>query len=106
MESSDEVARERRPGRPSVGDRVAVRLPPDVLHEVDRRACVLGRSRASVIRSLLGEALGTSAPPDDGVDRAQIRRALARSPQERIRHMSRMAEQQRRFRAQAGRAAG
>ncbi|MBL8774943.1 MAG: ribbon-helix-helix protein, CopG family [Acidimicrobiales bacterium] len=81
---------------------MAVRLTPELLAEVDRRARVLGRSRASVIRSLLGEALGTSSPPDDGVDRAQIRRALARSPDARIRHMNGVADQQRRLRARGG----
>ena len=87
----------RRPGRPAVGERVPVRLPDDLLNEVDQRAHILGRSRASVIRSLLLDALG-HAPPDDGVDRAQIRRSLALSPRERMAHMTAVQAQQARLR--------
>jgi hypothetical protein len=78
-------------------------LAPDVLDEIDRRARVLGRSRAAVIRSLLAEALGRAETPDDGVDRAQIRRQLALSPAERVRRMSEVATQQRRLRGKARR---
>ena len=96
---------ERGRGRPSIGVRVPVRLPPAVLDEIDRRARVLGRPRASVIRSLLLEALGQTDTPDDGVDRAQIRRMLAMSPADRIRHMTEVASQQSRLRAKARRPA-
>jgi hypothetical protein len=78
-----------------------VRLPPDLLEDIDRRAGLLGRSRAAVIRSLLREALGRNDSPDDGVDRAQIRRMLARSPRERIRHMVEVAAKQSRLRGAA-----
>ncbi|MGH9187357.1 MAG: CopG family transcriptional regulator [Acidimicrobiales bacterium] len=95
----------RRPGRPAVGVRVPVRLPPDVLDDIDRRARLLGRSRAAVIRSLLLEALGRVDAPDDGVDRAQIRRMLSLSPRERMGHMSEVAAQQKRIRGTARRPA-
>jgi len=93
----------RRAGRPAVGTRVPVRLPVDLLGDIDRRARVLGRSRASVIRSLLVAALSQSDAPDDGVDRAQIRRMLGMSPPERLRHMRDVAAQQQRIRGMAGR---
>ena len=93
----------RRPGRPAVGTRVPVRLPADVLDEIDRRARLLGRSRASVIRSLLQAALGRTDARDDGVDRAQIQRMLALSPLERLRHMRGVAAQQQRIRGMARR---
>jgi hypothetical protein len=95
----DTVVRGR--GRPAVGERVAVRLPPDVLDDIDRRARILGRSRASVIRSMLDHALRRAPEPDDGVDRAQIRRMLRLSPGERIDHMAHVAAQQRRARGKA-----
>ena len=97
---------DRGPGRPVVGTRVPVRVPPDLLDDIDRRARVLGRSRAAVIRSLLREALGPTETPDDGVDRSQIRRMLAMSPRERMRHMSGVAAQQKRFRGKARRGSG
>lgn len=90
----------RRPGRPTVGVRVPVRLPDDLLSEVDERARTLGRSRASVIRSLLSHALG-EPPIDAGVDRAQIRRALARSPRERMAQMTAVAAQHTSFQGKA-----
>lgn len=71
-----------------------VRLPADVLAEIDRRARLLGRSRASVVRSLLEAALGVTDVADDGVDRAQIRRMLALSPLDRMRHMRAVARAQ------------
>lgn len=85
-------------GRPPVGDRVVVRLPDDLLAEIDRRAAVLGRSRASVIRSLLDEALGRSTAADDGVDRAQLHRSLAMTPSQRMHHAVELAAQHRRLR--------
>ena len=78
-----------------------VRIAPSVLDDIDRRAAVLGRSRAAVIRSLLSAALGHDEDVDDGVDRAQIRRMLALSPAERLRHMNQVGAQQRRLRAKA-----
>jgi metal-responsive CopG/Arc/MetJ family transcriptional regulator len=91
----------RRRGRPGVGERVAIRLPQEVLDDIDRRARILGRSRASVVRSLLDQALGRSPELDDGVDRAQIRRMRRLSPRERIDHMAEVADQQRRARGRA-----
>jgi metal-responsive CopG/Arc/MetJ family transcriptional regulator len=93
--------RPRRPGRPTIGGRVPVRLPDELVAQIDRRARILGRSRASIIRSLLLEALGDSAVPDDGVDRAQIRRSLALAPSERIEHMTKVHAQQARLRGRA-----
>ena len=103
MSQAHDVA--RRPGRPAIGARVPVRLPDDLLREVDERARILGRSRASVIRSLLLGALGHEAP-DDGVDRAQIRRSLALSPRERMSHMAAVQAQQARVRGKARRPKG
>jgi metal-responsive CopG/Arc/MetJ family transcriptional regulator len=96
---SETVTRGR--GRPAVGERIAVRLPQDLLDDIDLRARILGRSRASVIRSILDHALGRTPEPDDGVDRAQIRRMLRLSPRERLDHMAHVASQQRRVRGRA-----
>lgn len=93
--------RSRRPGRPTIGVRVPVRLPDELVAQIDRRARILGRSRASIIRSLLLEALGDSAVLDDGVDRAQIRRSLALAPRVRIEHMTKVHAQQARLRGRA-----
>jgi len=98
---SAQTEMDRRPGRPAVGARVPVRVPPDLLEDIDRRARVLGRSRAAVIRSLLLEALGRAELSDDGVDRSQIRRMLAMSPSDRMRHMADVGAQQKRFRGKA-----
>ena len=72
-----------------MGERIAVRLPPALLDAVDERARATGRSRAATVRTLLREALadggGIGLEPS-GVDLAQIRRSLARSPAERLRH--------------------
>jgi len=95
----------RRPGRPAVGVRIPVRLPAELLDDIDRRARVLGRSRAAVIRSLLVEALGQGDEPKDGVDRSQIRRRLALSPRERVDHMHAVATQHERIRGTARRPA-
>jgi hypothetical protein len=54
---------------------------------------------------LLLEALGRADAPDDGVDRSQIRRMLALSPRERMRHMNEVAAQQTRLRSAARRPA-
>jgi hypothetical protein len=95
------IGRARGPGRPPVGDRVVVRLPVDLLADIDLRAAALGRSRASVVRSLLDEALGRRTTADDGVDRAQIRRALAMTPTERMHRALELSAQQRRIRGRA-----
>ncbi len=44
-------------GRPKVGDRVVVRLPPEMLWEVDQRATAAGTTRADEIRHLIALAL-------------------------------------------------
>ncbi|MCC5952237.1 MAG: ribbon-helix-helix protein, CopG family [Acidimicrobiia bacterium] len=88
-----------RIGRPPVGDRISVRLPEEMLVEVDRRAAAAGVSRAEAIRLLLGRALATGR--DDGVDRTQIARRLAMPPAQRI---ATMAEETRRLLALARRA--
>jgi len=97
------VAAARGRGRPPVGERVAVRLPADLLVLVDHRARTSRQSRAGAIRSLLAEALRVDSP--DGVDRAQIRRMLAMTPAERIRHMAQVANTQMRLRGAARRRA-
>jgi hypothetical protein len=66
-----------------------VRLPPPVLAFLDRQAAREGSTRARVIRRIVSEAMDASTP--DGVDRAQIRRLLAMSPAQRVRHMTDVA---------------
>lgn len=79
-----------RRGRPSEGRRVAVRLPPDVLVLLDRRAERAGITRAQVMRDILRAAVDSSS--SDGVDRAQIQRMLRLTPAERVQHMAQVAE--------------
>jgi hypothetical protein len=57
-----------------------VRLDDGLLARVDAEAARSGESRASTIRRLLDRSVG-----DPGVDVAQIRRALAMTPAERVR---------------------
>ena len=76
MNTAHDRPRQARPARP-IGVRVPVRLPEELVAEIDRRARILGRSRASIIRSLLLEALGDSAVPDGGWIGP---RSVARSP--------------------------
>lgn len=78
---------------------MSVRLPAEMLLELDRRAKRSGTSRAEAIRILLNHAL--RANPDDGVDRTQIAHRLALTPAERVR---RMAEETRRLQRLVGRA--
>lgn len=83
-----------------MGERVAVRLPPALLAAVDERARATGRTRAATIRELLAEALagvGGSGREPSGVDVAQIRRSLALSPAERLRHNTLAVHRIRRF---------
>ncbi|MFV0318678.1 MAG: CopG family transcriptional regulator [Microthrixaceae bacterium] len=87
-----------RVGRPSIGDRVSVRLPDDLLAVLDRRARDAGLSRAEAIRILLDRALSPSS--DDGVDRTQITHRLAMTPAQRV---HRMAEETRRLQTLTGR---
>lgn len=47
------TATRRGPGRPEVGPRVAVRLPPGLLERIDRRAEEEQVPRAEVIRRTL-----------------------------------------------------
>lgn len=70
-----------------------------MLARIDQEADRQGESRAMSIRRLLGDALG---PEDDGVDVGQIRRALALSPDARLRAM---VGAERRVAAVRGRAA-
>ena len=81
---------------------MAVRLPPDMLARIDAVAARRAESRASSIRRLLADALSNGA--DDGVDRAQIRRMLALTPLQRIRHMVDVANGMARFRDRVRRA--
>lgn len=74
----------RSPGRPAVGPRISLRLDDRLLERVDAEAKRSGKSRAATIRELLGVSAG-----NPGVDVAQIRRALALTPAERIRAVAR-----------------
>jgi hypothetical protein len=73
-----------------------------MLARVDADAARHAESRAGSIRRLLAEALSSAG--GDGVDRAQIRRMLALTPPERIRHMVDVVNGMARFRDQVGRA--
>ena len=44
-------------GRPRIGEPVLIRLPADLLADVDKRAVADDVSRAEMIRRLLGQAL-------------------------------------------------
>jgi predicted DNA-binding protein len=90
------VARAR--GRPTVGERISVRLSPELLEAVDRLSVETGATRAATIRGLLEAALQQS---NDGVDRAQIRRMLAMEPRDRIRHMAEVTRGLQRMRRRA-----
>ena len=73
-----------------------------MLARVDADAALHAESRAGSIRRLLAEALSNAA--GDGVDRVQIRRMLALTPLERIRHMVDVANGMARFRDRVRRA--
>ncbi len=73
-------------GRPRIGERVSVRLPDEMLAQLDARAAAAGVTRAEALRTLLRRALTTG--PDDGVDRTQITRRLALTPAQRLRLMT------------------
>jgi hypothetical protein len=86
----------RRPGRPAVGPRVSVRFDETLLARVDTLAARTGESRASTIRRLVERSVG-----DTGVDVAQIRRALAMTPVDRIREAVRTERALARLRGRA-----
>ena len=50
-----EAVEERGPGRPEIGERICVRLPPALLADVDRIAAESGSTRPDVIRIALSE---------------------------------------------------
>lgn len=92
-------------GRPPVGERITVRLPDRLVVELDQRADHDGTTRAATMRRLLEAALASAAPirrivdesTDTGVDLAQIRAQLARSPQERLRRNTQAVRRMRRL---------
>ena len=53
-----ELEDERGPGRPEIGPTIQVRLPEDLLAQIDAKAEAENVSRAEMVRALLGEALG------------------------------------------------
>ena len=65
---------------------MVVRLPDELLREVDRVATEQDMSRARAIRGLLADALFIAG--NDGIDRAQIQRMLAMTPRERIQQLA------------------
>lgn len=79
-----------------MGPRISVRLEDGLLARVDAEAAGAGESRASTIRRLLDSAVA-----DPGVDVAQIRRALAMTPAERVRAMVHTERMLARVRGQA-----
>jgi hypothetical protein len=89
----------RRRGRPPEGRPVAVRLEPELIAALDRRAHARGTTRAKVLRDLVAG----SVDPGDGVDRAQIYRQLRLTPAQRV---ARMAETANMLRALRERSAG
>lgn len=69
----------RRPGRPSEGTRVSVRIPEALLDQLDELAARSSTSRAVVFREILRIGLGRASDESpDGVDRAQIQHPLDR----------------------------
>lgn len=51
------VEEERGPGRPEIGPAIQIRLPEDMLAQIDQQAKELGISRAERIRQLLAQAM-------------------------------------------------
>ena len=47
-------------GRPPIGERVELRLPPDVLAAVDAEAVELGWKRAELLRAIVCDHYGMS----------------------------------------------
>jgi hypothetical protein len=88
-------------GRPRIGERIAVRLPDDLLAELDARAEAAGVTRAEAVRVLLRRALAMGNV--GGVDRTQIAHRLALSPAERV---GTMADEVRRLLALRERSGG
>ena len=88
-------------GRPRIGERIAVRLPDDLLADLDARAQAAGVTRAEAVRLLLRRALAMGQ--DSGVDRTQIAHRLALSPAERV---ATMADEVRRLLVLGQRSAG
>lgn len=55
------IEEERGPGRPEIGPTIQVRLPENLLTQVDARADAEGVSRAEMVRMLLAKALDQQA---------------------------------------------
>jgi hypothetical protein len=87
----------RRRGRPPEGRPVAVRLEPELIAALERRARARGTTRAKVLRDLVAK----SVDPGDGVDRAQIHRQLRLTPAERVARMAETANTLRAMRARS-----
>jgi hypothetical protein len=73
-------------GRSSGNDDHAVRLPHELLAQIDARAAAAGMSREEAVARLLHRALATG--PGDGVDRTQIAHRLRMTPAERVEAMA------------------
>jgi len=55
--SAAEVVRGRGRGRPFIGERIEVRLEPELLELLDAEALRLGCKRAELVRQLIAERL-------------------------------------------------
>lgn len=53
-----EIEDERGPGRPEIGPAVTIRLPEEMIAQLDQRAEAAKVSRAEIVRRMLAEALG------------------------------------------------
>lgn len=60
------MSERRGRGRPTTGERVAVRLPPELLERIDTLAAVNGVARAEQIRRLLTDASEVGAADGAG----------------------------------------
>ena len=52
-----------RPGRPSIGEPVQIRLPADLLADIDRLARAEGVTRSRWVRQALAARVAASNPP-------------------------------------------
>jgi|GEM_PF-6625011 metal-responsive CopG/Arc/MetJ family transcriptional regulator len=57
-------------GRPPIGRQIMVRIPDDLLAEIDRRAAEYGLTRAETMRRALAELLGAAIDEAMGQSRA------------------------------------
>jgi Ribbon-helix-helix protein, copG family len=77
----------RKPGRPATGvdQAVAVRLPANVLAEVDKWAADNGSTRSDAIRQLIERGLRPAVTPADTARASKPRKAAKAAPVKKTR---------------------